>query len=311
MNSSNLNKAQDGSSKNSYLIGLLCSISCAVLWGVLPVYWKSLNPIDSFVIIFYRVLLVAITTLVIACFKFGFKGAFKPIVQNKKVALRCFIAGAIITVNWSTFIWAVSAGHVVQTSIGYYMQPLIVTAFGLILFKEKINNFKKIALCIAVVGVIFMLISYSEPPIIAFTLAITFAIYSATKKKYKLDPILSLLYETVFLAPVALLVIIWFETNGNGAFAVAEPYQIGLLMLCGIFTAAPLILFGFGANKINLVTLGITGYISPSLMLTLGVFLYGEPFDMIQFVSFSILWIGLVFFTLGEIKANKKSKEVV
>ncbi len=295
-----------GNNKN-YTIGLLSIFGCNFLWGILPVYWKALNPIDSFVIIFYRVILVAITTLVISIIKFGVKGCFEPLLKNKAMAVRCFVAGALITINWSTFIWAVSAGHIVQTSIGYYLQPLIVSAFGLILFKEKINSLKAVALCIAVVGIIFMLSLYREPPVIAFVLAITFAIYSAIKKKYKLDPLLSLLYETIFLAPIALGVIIWFELNGNGAFSVAQPYQIGLLMLSGLLTATPLVLFGMGANRINLVTIGIFGYISPSLMLILGIFLYKEPFDFVQFVSFAILWIGLIFFTFGEIRMAKNA----
>ena len=132
-------------------------------------------------------------------------------------------------------------------------------------------------------------------------------LYAALKKLFNVEAILSLLYETMFLVPIALGVIIYLEMTGQGAIGVGEPYQYGLLMLSGLATAIPLGLFAIGANNLPLITLGVTEYLSPSMALILGIFVYNEPFDLVQFISFTIIWIGLVVFTIGEAKAVNKN----
>jgi chloramphenicol-sensitive protein RarD len=160
----------------------------------------------------------------------------------------------------------------------------------------------------ALAGVVVLLIHFMEVPLIALSLALTFATYAAVKKSFNLPPALSLFYETVFLMLPALAVIIYLEVTGQGAIGVGEPYQYGLLMLCGPITALTLALFAVGANTIPLVTLGLIEYISPSLALIIGIFLLKEPFDLVQFIAFVIVWIGLVFFTIGEKKESDIKK---
>ncbi|MFR7989828.1 MAG: EamA family transporter RarD [Anaerovoracaceae bacterium] len=295
--------------QKNYRVGLLSALCCGMIWGLLPVYWNALKPIDSFVIIFYRMVLMALVCFIACAVRYGVKGAFQPLIENKRKILVYIAAGVVITLNWSIYIWAVNAGFVIQTSMGYFLEPLIVCLFGMIFYKERANGWKKFSLILAVIGLLIMIIGYRQLPMIAIGLGLTFAVYSAIKKSVFLSPIQSLLYETIFLAPVALGFIFYFELNGNGAIAVGDAGKFCLLLLAGLATAIPLGLFSFAANKLPLITLGLTEYISPSISLLLGIFLFREPFDGVQFCAFVVIWIGLAFFTHGEVKEIRNSRQ--
>lgn len=294
----------DSGNKSLYHKGLTYALSCSVLWGVLPIYWQSLRPIESSVIIFYRIFLVGLVCFLVSLKLYGME-EIKRHLRPKGAKGKYFLAGLLITANWSIYIWAVNADQVIQTCVGYYIEPLMVSVFGIIFFKEKLTKYKLTALVLACAGVVVLLIHFMEVPLIALSLALTFATYAALKKHFDLPSVLSLLYETMFLMIPALAVVIYLECTGQGALAVCEPYQYGLLMLCGPITALTLIFFSEAATKVPLVTLGIIEYISPSLSLIIGIFLLKEPFDMVQFIAFVIVWIGLVFFTVGEKKESK------
>ncbi|MEG1584008.1 MAG: EamA family transporter RarD [Anaerovorax sp.] len=290
-----------------YKQGVACAILCAVLWGILPIYWKSLQPINPLLIILYRIVLVGVFSFVASMIIYKWEGIKAPF-REKGVARDFFFAGLLISTNWSVYIWAVSTDHIIETCIGYYIEPLFVCLFGVFLFKEVLNIQKKIALMAAGFGVLVMILYYGEIPLIALTLAVTFAMYAALKRKHQLTALIALLYETLFLMPFALALILYMEFTGRGAYAVGEPYQWALLSIAGIITGVPLMLFAMAANRINLVSLGLTEYISPSLTLLLGIFLYKEPFDAIQLVTFVIIWVGLIIFTLGEMKSVKEER---
>lgn len=287
-----------------YKQGIACAILCATLWGILPIYWKSLYPIDSMLIIFYRIVLVGVFSFAVSLKLHKWKGIIEPLKQ-KGIVGRFLIAGLMISTNWSIYVWAVSTNHIIQTSIGYYIEPLLVCLFGVILFKEKLNKYKIFALILASCGVLIMILYFGQFPFISLSLAITFATYAAIKKKHQLNAVLALLYETMFLVPIALIFIVCMEIKGIGVIGVAQPYQLLLLSLAGIITGIPLMLFAMAANRISMIALGLTEYISPSLGLLLGVFVYQEPFEKIQIITFIMIWIGLAIFTLGEIKESK------
>lgn len=293
--------------RDSYKQGLASSVGCAVFWGIMPVYWQMLRPIDSAVIIFYRIVLVALVCLIAALVKYKPAEIFAPM-KDKKLVLTYILVGALITANWSIYIWAVNADFVIQTCIGYYIEPLVVCVFGIIFFKEKLTKYKAIALGLASIGVAAVIIYFREVPVIAIGLALTFAVYAAMKKNLNKPPIISLFYETIFLAPFALAVVIYLETTGTGALAVATGGKYALLMLCGLFTAFPLLLFANAANKVNLFVLGLTEYISPTLSLIISIFYFKEPFEQIQLIAFAIIWVGLVFFSYGEFREYKTSE---
>lgn len=294
--------------RKRYKQGMISAIGCSVWWGIMPIYWQMLRPIDSAVIIFYRIVLVALVCLIGALIIYDKKTILEPL-QNKKKLLKIIVAGFLITTNWSLYIWAVNADLVIQTCIGYYIEPIVVCLFGLIIFKDKLSKYKTIAFVFALLGVVAVVVYFGQVPILALSIAMSFSFYAALKKDFNMPPIISLLYETIFLMPFALVVIIYIEATGQGAFAVAEPYKIALLMLCGLFTAFPLGLFADAANKVNLFVLGLTEYISPTISLIISIFLFKEPFEPIQIIAFAIIWVGLIFFSYGEYVEMKQQKE--
>ena len=291
--------------EKDYRKGLTAAVSCSVIWGFLPIYWKTLLPIPSSAIIFYRIFWVGVVAFLVSYRKFGWKKIIEPL-KDRKNRRTFFLAGVVITTNWSIYIWAVNSGNVIQSSIGYYIEPLLISLFGILFFSEKLTKYNFSALLLATAGVIVMIVHSGQVPTIAFALAITFATYSVIKKKLNIESVLSLFYETLFLVPAAVAVIIFLESTGRGAFAVAAPYQHILLALTGVCTALPLGLFNSGARFLPLVTLGITQYISPSIALVLGIFAFKEPFDGIQFMAVTIIWVGLFVFTLGEFAREKE-----
>ncbi len=280
------------------------ALCCAVIWGFLPIYWRSLDPIPPSTVIIYRIFFVALSCGVLSLFLYGKERFLEPM-KDKKMLFNTMIAGILITANWSIFLWAVNVGQVIQTSIGYYMEPLIVSFFGVIIFKEKFNIYRKIAFSLATVGVLILIIHSREIPIIALTLGITFAIYATIKKSVHYESILGLFYETVIFFPFMLMMIIYIEMNGIGIIGVAQPHQFVLLALSGIVTAIPLACFAIAAQNLPLISLGVTEYIAPSISLFIGIFIFHESFDMIKFITFCFIWVALIFFTIGEIRLQK------
>ncbi len=295
------------SERKTYSQGIISAVGSGLVWGVMPIYWQSLKPIDSFLIIFYRIVLVAAVCLIGALIYYDKETIIAP-AKDKKLFIKMILAGFMITINWSVYIWAVNANFVIQTCIGYYIEPLVICAFGIVLFKDKLSIYKIIALVMAVFGVAAVILYFGEIPLLALSLAVSFSVYTALKKGINLPPLISLLYETVFLMPFALVLIMYLEITGHGALAVAEPYKFVLLLFCGFCTALPLGLFSNAANKLNMFVLGLLSYISPTISLIIGILVLGEPFEMIQLVAFVIIWIGLGFFSFGEYKEVKEMR---
>ena len=300
MGDNSLNKVKKTS---EYTKGLLTCLGCQVLWGFLVLYWDALNPIPSSTVIFYRVFLVGLISTAFALGMYGWK-EYRKIFSDKKAFWGLTLTGTIITCNWSLYIWAVKAGFVIQTCVGYFIEPLVVAAFGIIFFREKLSKFKIISFSLALIGLIVILVHFREVPSVALGLAVTFAVYAALQKNFDMPSMLMLSYETVLLAIPALAVVIYLEVTGQGALSMPEvgAGKYLLMLCCGPLTALPLFLFGVAATRVELIMLGILEYISPSISLILGIFVLHEAFDGVQFISFVIVWIGLVFFTVGEVK---------
>ena len=292
----------------NFKLGMIMAVVSQVTWAVMPIYWKSLEPIDSIIVILYRIVLVAVVSFFVSLAK---NPATEILARLKdwhfmKIPI---LAGIFVTVNWSIYIWAVNAGMIVQTSIGYYIEPLIVCSLGVIIFKEKMTKHKVIALSFAFLGVLAIIIYYGKPPIVALGLAFSFAIYAAMKKKFAISPVLSLFYETIYIVPIALGVIIYLEVTGQGAIASgAVPYQFVLLAGVGLATMIPLGCFAYAAMNIPLITVGLSGYFAPTMALFIGVWMYGESFKMIEVISFGIIWIGLAVFTRGQFIIEAKER---
>lgn len=292
--------------KKDYKQGLISVIGASVWWGIMPIYWQWLKPIDSIVIIFYRIVLVALVCFIAALIVHKKEEILAPL-KDKKLVAKLILAGMVITLNWSLYIYAVNSENVIQSCIGYYIEPLVVCMFGMIFFSEKVNSHKAIALIMGAIGVVAVVFYFKQVPALALSIAFSFAIYAAIKKGLGMPPVISLLYETVFLAPIALGIVIYIETHGIGALAVASGGKYFLLMFCGLFTAFPLVLFANGANKTSMFILGLTEYISPTISLFLSIFYFKEEFYPIQLIAFAVIWTGLVFFTIGEYREYRNA----
>jgi chloramphenicol-sensitive protein RarD len=284
-----------------YKNGIITLLGCNTLWGVLPVYWQALRPIDSWVIIFYRIFLVGLVAGAASLKVYGWSEIKKHLMIKKNLLLFP-VTGLLITCNWSIYIWAVNADYVIQTCVGYYIEPLVVCLFGLVLFRERLTRYKMGAMLMALVGIVIILFHFGELPNIALGLAFSFAIYAALKKNFNLPAIMSVFLETFFLMWPALGVVIYLESTGQGALAVGEPNKYALMLLSGVLTATPLSLFANGAKKVPLVVTGLMEYIGPSITLIIGIFFMKEPFDVVQLIAFIFIWIGLIYFTIGEFK---------
>ena len=290
--------------RKDYKIGLMCVIACQLMWGFLPIFWQAIKPIDSWVIIAYRIFTMFVFALIAARMKYSFREIFEPL-KDRKTRIKYFTAGLVLTANWSIYIWAINSGRVIQSSIGYYIEPLVICLFGIVLFHEKVTKYNIVALALAAVAVVVILLHFGQLPGVALGLALTWATYSAIKKKADKPVLLSLVYETMLYGIIALVVIIVIEARGIGGLSYHEPVKYGMLFLTGLVTIIPVGLFGVSAKKVSLQVIGLTQYISPTITLLCGIFLFKEAIDRVQILAFIIIWIGLVFFTIGEFKKNK------
>ena len=293
---------------SDYRTGIITVLACQLIWGFLPVYWQSLVPIPSWIIILYRMTTMFIYSYIAARLRYSRVEIWAPL-KEKGALKRYLTGGLLLTANWSIYIWAMTTGHMVQSSIGYYIEPIVICLFGIVIFKEKLTIYNVTAMILAAAALTAMLIHYRQLPGVALILAFTWATYSAIKKTAKNPPIVELVYESVFYALISVIAIFVIEGRGIGAFSYGLPGKYALLFLSGLVTLIPIALFGGATKKVTLFIIGLTQYISPSITLLLGIFAYKEPIDRVQVISFAIIWIGLVFFSYGEYKNNLEQLE--
>lgn len=297
-----------GKTYSEYKVGVICVVACQVIWGILPIYWQALMPINSWIIILYRIFTMAIYSLLAARTQYTFKEIFSPL-KERKVRTKYFTAGLVLTANWSIYIWAINSGRVIQTSIGYYIEPLVICLFGIVIFKEKMTKYNLTAMLLALAAVVMILIHYGQIPAVALGLALTWATYSAVKKTANQPPLLSLVYETILYGVLAGIAIIYLETKGIGGLSYNLTGKYLFMLLAGFLSLIPIVLFAVSAKKVTLLVIGLAQYISPTITLLCGIFLFGESIDRFQLIAFGIIWLGLVFFTIGEFKNNRKGQK--
>ena len=295
---------KDNAKKSEYREGLIYVLICQLIWGFLPVYWQSLVPIESWKIILYRIFTMFICSYVFARLKYSREEVLAPL-KNRRTLLIAFASGLVLTLNWSIYIWAMTTGHMIQSSIGYYIEPIVICAFGIVIFKEKLTKYNLAAIVLALLAIVIILVHYGQLPGVALGLAFSWAVYSAIKKASELPPVIALVYETMPYAVLALAAIIFVESRGIGALSVGAPRQYAMMWASGLMTFIPIALFGYAAKKTTLLVIGLAQYRSPTITLLLGRFVFGEPIDRVQLLAFAIIWTGLAIFTYGELKSYR------
>jgi len=295
--------------------GIIFAMGAYLIWGVLPLYWKLLDHVSSGEILTSRVIWSFIFTLLFVAVIRNSKlliADIKALWKNQKAFWSLFSAAVLVSGNWFLFIWAVNNNHMVETSLGYYINPLISVLLGIIFLKEKLTTAQKVAFMMATVGVIILSISYGRFPWLAFALAITFAVYGLLKKTIPLDALRGLTIETLFIFPFALIYYIYLMVNGRAVMFEGSLETVILLMVSGAATAIPLLLFAKGAQKLPLYLVGFLQYIAPTCMLFLGVIVFGESFNPIDLLSFSFIWFALVLFTVSKVMETRaKTRNLV
>ena len=293
-------------------IGISFTAGAYILWGILPIYWKVLDEVPALEILAHRVIWSFIFVLIIVVLlkRKLLKNFFQVQMSQKKTWLGLILASLFISINWLTYIFAVNTNHIVEASLGYYINPLVSVLLGVFVLREKINKWQAVSFVLAGIGVIYMTLSLGKLPWIALVLALSFGFYGLSKKLIKVDSILGLLLETLFVLPFALLFLAYLGVNGQHSFSTGSIKNDLFLLGAGIVTALPLLWFGIGAQKIPLYMVGFLQYISPTISLILGVLMYGESFTKDHVVTFACIWIAIAIFTISNIRQMIKKRKV-
>ena len=288
--------------------GVFYAIGAYVLWGFIPIFFKLLRYVPPMQILAHRF----IWSFFFLIFLLYYFHQFEKIKStfNKRVIFSYSIAGAVLAINWGTFIYAVNSGQTIESSFGYFINPIVSVLLGVVFLKEKLRVMQWIPVFLATAGVLYLTIIFGSIPWIALVLAFSFGLYGLTKKVFPLESLPSLTLETGALFIPALLFLIIQETRGVGSFGHIGWSTSILLASSGVVTAIPLLLFGAGTRKINLSTIGILQYITPTLQLFVGVYLFGENFNSHQLIGFILIWIALIVFTIEMVyyQRNKQAE---
>jgi chloramphenicol-sensitive protein RarD len=280
--------------------GFTAALAAFFGWGLLPVYWKSLITVNPFEILCHRVVWSLIFIAVILTLRRGWSETFAPL-RSRRDLLILTGSSLMIGGNWLLYIWAVNNDHVLDTSLGYYINPLVNVLLGFVFFRERLRPLQAAAIGLAALGVINSVISHGELPWISLALAVSFGLYGLLRKIASVESLSGLFLETMVLGPFALAYILWLQAHGASAL-FHQGIGIDLLLMgAGVATASPLIGFAFGARRLQLTTLGLLQYLAPTIAFLLGVFVYKEPFNAGHLLTFALIWSGLALYTVESI----------
>lgn len=290
---------------NNYRLGIFYGLGAYLLWGVLPIYWKLLQHVEAMEILASRFLWSAVFVflLLLATGKLHiFMQETKTIFSTKKTACCMVLAAITISFNWGIFIWAVEAGRIVETSMGYYIGPLMNVLFGVVFLHERLSKLQFAAVGCAAAGIAVIVVHNGGLPLVAITLSLTSASYGLLKKLIVAQPMTSILLETLLILPLAAGYLYYLSTMGGNVYQSCDTSTLLLLAGAGIVTATPMLLFTACARKLPLNILGFLQYVAPSISLMIGVLIYGEPFTGTTAIAFGCIWVGLALFIWSQIR---------
>lgn len=294
--------------------GIIYAALSYFIWGLIPIYWKFVQHVSAGEILAHRVFwsFVFMVILLIMINKWGgFLSFVKEISHQPKKLAALITASILVSINWGIFIWAVNSGHILQTSLGYYINPLVSVLLGVIVLKEKLSGAQILSFTLAGIGVLILTVHFGEVPWVALSLAISFGLYGLAKKMIKMDAEIGLTLETMMVTPLAIIYIIYLLVTSKPQFFESVSTSL-FLMGGGIATALPLLFFAKGAQKVPLSMMGILQYIAPTMTLLIGVFMYHEPFTKAHLVSFIFIWSALVIYAAShpiQARINNRNKK--
>ncbi len=289
--------------------GLAAGLLSYLIWGFFPLFFYLLRDVSPFEILIQRIIwsfvLVFIFVLLLKRFI-----SLKTAVLDKKVMLGLLLSAFLISVNWLVFIWAVGQGRVLESSLGYFITPLVSVFLARVFLQEKLDNWRIASIVLAASGIFWILFKLGYLPWVSLLLASSFGLYGLVRKQIKVDTLTGLTIETFILLPIALIYWGWLESNNASVLFNGDTRTTLLLMASGIVTATPLLLFAYAAKKMSLMAIGFLMYINPSIQFFIAVEILNEPLNQDVLISFYFIWCALVVFTLGSIKTKAKQKMI-
>ena len=283
--------------------GILAGLGAYALWGVFPLYFPLLEPAGGVEIVAHRVIwsLVFVAILLTALRRWA---QVRAVLRNRRAVLVLAGASVCIAANWLAFVYGVNSGHVVETSLGYFINPLVSVVLGVVFFAERLRPLQWTAVGIAAVAVVVLTLDYGHPPWIAIALALSFGTYGLLKKLVRVEAVPGLFVETALVAIPAAVFIVVLQARGQGTFGTSPGHSL-LLMSSGIATAVPLLLFAAAARRIPLSTVGLLQYVTPLMQLSIGVFVDHEPMPPARLAGFAIVWLALAVFTADSLRTAR------
>ena len=276
-----------------------------LMWGLFPLYFPLLEPAGATEILAHRVFwsLVTMLVLILAVRRWG---QLRRLLDDRRTVAILSGAAVVIAVNWGTYIWGVNNGHVVETSLGYFINPLVTVLLGVAVLGERLRPLQWAALGLAGVAVVGLTVEYGRPPWVAIVLAFSFGSYGLAKKKADTGAVESLTFETMVLAPFALGYLVLLGASGAATFTTEGAWHVVLLVATGVITAVPLICFGGAATRVSMTTLGLLQYVTPTLQFALGILVFHEPMPTLRWVGFGLVWVALVIFTAESLTHRRR-----
>lgn len=280
------------------------------MWGLFPLYWKLLLHVNPYEILSHRIVWSCLFTALLLALQKRLKEV-RRIVKQPKLLFYLIVSGALVSLNWGIYIWAVNNGRILESSLGYYLNPLISVLLGVIIFKEKFDTWLGLASLLALCGIVIFIVKLNTFPWISLSLAASFAVYGVLKKVVKIESVAALMVETLSMTPIALWYIAVINRTGIGAFEQGSVVTIILLLFAGVVTSVPLLLYAEGVKKLPLTVMGFLQYISPTGQFLLGVLVYHEQFNVEKALTFGFVLAGLVIFMTTRNKNISVSEEII
>lgn len=265
-----------------------------LLWGVLPLFWNLLAEVPPVYILAQRIVWSAVFLALYMAATHRL-AALRPVLRSGRILRLCLICGVLITINWGLYIYAVNSGHLLDASMGYFLEPVLVALIGILAFRERPSVLEKLTFAFAAAGLVYLVVRAGRFPWLAVLIAGSFALYGAVKKQSDLPAYAALFTETLCMTPLALCWIVWADVHGTGSLAVLHGPQLLLLAASGIVTSVPLLLFNIGVREIPYYVTGILMYMNPTMQFLMGLILFHEPMDPDRLIAFVLIWVGIVF----------------
>ena len=290
--------------------GIWYGVGAYVLWGFFPVYWKWLHQVPAPQLLSHRIVWSFVSLLIVIALMRQFKSFWQAIAHPQVLGIY-LVAALLIGINWLTYVWAVNAGYIIETSLGYFINPLLSVLMGVVLLRERLRPWQWVPIGLATLGVVYLTVLYGSLPWIALTLAFSFGMYGLVKKIAPLGSLYGLTLETGILLVPAIFYLFYSEFSGQGIFLHTGPLPDILLVGAGVMTTVPLLMFASAAQRIPLSLVGILQYIAPTLQFLLGVLVYREPFSAAQLLGFGLVWLSLIVFGVESFIANRAQRITV